>query len=88
MTFNHKPEVLDAKIKRPPHPSTLRPTGTATNKNPKTSTVKAKKPSVQEQMLADAMAQAGLDEARGEACSTHDREQDWEEGQLWGHARG
>ena len=64
MTFNHKPEVLDAKIKRPPHPSTLRPTGTATNKNPKTSTVKAKKPSVQEQMLADAMAQAGLDEAK------------------------
>jgi protein TilB len=60
-TFNHKPDVLDAKIKRPPPPSTLRPTGTTKSSS---TTTKPKKLSMQEQMLADAMALAAVDEAK------------------------
>jgi len=66
-TYNHKPDVLDAKMKRPPAPATLRPVGSNNGSRSSSSsgtTMKPKKLSMQEQMLADAMAQAGVDESK------------------------
>jgi protein TilB len=66
-TFNSKPETLEAKPKKAPPPATLRPLGTSAASAG--TAAKPKKLSMHEQMLADAMAQAGIDEEKVKAVA-------------------
>lgn len=68
-TFNSKPETLEAKPKKAPPPATLRPLGTSAGGAGAGTAAKPKKLSMHEQMLADAMAQAGIDEEKVKAVA-------------------